>query len=337
MRLQPIGFCLAVLAAACGTDRATTGDDDGSGDPGGGSQDPGGGSQDPGGGTMLPPPARGFQVVSPPVMIAAGQEITYCYYFKTSNTAALPVQSWKSHMSAGSHHMILYFTKTEEQPAGTVTATNCGGGGGGLNAPVWTYASQVEDQEFTLPGNDGTGLPLAQNVLAGQPAYIQMHYLNATDHAINAHVELNANAYPEGVAVRGAAPYITYKLQISIDAAQGSKKSVTGECAVSPALKFFTMSTHVHKQGVHTYVRDGGTTIFESDDWEHPGSQNWDASPFFSFSSGKLSNQCDYVNATGTAAPIVQGPSAATNEMCMAVGYFFDPALTTVSARYCLN
>jgi hypothetical protein len=337
MRLQAIGFCcLAALVAACGTDRATPGDDDGTGNPGGG--DPGGGSQDPGGGgTMLPPPARGFQVVSPPVMIAAGQEITYCYYFKTSNAVALPIQSWKSHMSTGSHHMILYLTKTEEQPAGTVTATNCGGGGGGLNAPVWTYSSQTEDQEFQLPGNDGTGLPLAQNVPAGQPAYIQMHYLNATDHPINAHVELNANAYAEGIAVRGAAPFITYKLNISIDAAQGSTASVTGDCTVSPKLKFFTMSTHVHKQGVHTYVRDGGTTIFDSMDWEHPGSRTWDASPFFSFSSGKLSNQCDYMNATGTPTPIVQGPSAATNEMCMAVGYFFDPTLTTVNARYCLN
>jgi len=56
----------------------------------------------------------------------------------------------------------------------------------------------------------------------------------ATDHAINAHVELNGNAYADGVAVRGAAPYITYKLDISIAAAQGSKASVTGTCTVSP-------------------------------------------------------------------------------------------------------
>src|SRR5690349_14275014 len=103
MRLFPITFVLAALVAACGTDSAITGDDDGSdpgGNPGGGGQDPGGG-----GGTMLPPPARGFQVVSPAIAIPAGKEITYCYYFKTSNTTALPIQSWKSHMSTGSHHM----------------------------------------------------------------------------------------------------------------------------------------------------------------------------------------------------------------------------------------
>jgi hypothetical protein len=334
MRLSPIAFSLAALVAACGTDRPGPGDDDGTGDPGG--TPPGGGSQDPGGGgTTLPPPARGFQVVSKAVAIPAGKEITYCYYFKTSNTVMLPIQSWKSHMSPGSHHMILYFTKTEQQPEGTLTV-NCGGGTG-LAADVWTYSSQVEDQEFHMPGNDGTGLPLAQLVPPGQPAYIQMHYLNATDHEISAHVELNGNAYADGTTVRGAAPFITYKVQIAIDAAQGSKASVTGTCSVSSNLKFFTMSTHVHKQGVRTAVKDGGTMVFESTDWEHPGSTSWDAAPFFSFASGTLTNQCDYLNATGTMQPIVQGPSAATNEMCMAVGYFFDPARTSVTARTCLN
>jgi hypothetical protein len=270
-------------------------------------------------------------------VIPAGKEITYCYYFKTTNTTTMPIQSWKSHMTPGSHHMILYFTRTEVQPAGTVTADNCGSGGGGTNAPVWTYATQVEDQEFTLPGNDGTGLPIAQNIPAGQPAYFQMHYLNSTDREMTVHVELNASAYAEGVTVRGAAPYITYNTQIHIDAAQGSKASASGNCTVSPTLKFFTMSTHVHKQGVHTYVKDGAAMVFESTDWEHPGDRNWAASPFFSFSSGKLTYQCDYINATGTTDPIVTGPSAATNEMCMAVGYYFDPTRASVGSRYCLD
>jgi hypothetical protein len=213
----------------------------------------------------------------------------------------------------------------------------CGGGGGGLNAPVWTYATQVEDQEFILPGNDGTGLPIAQNVAPGQPAYFQMHYLNASDREMNVHVELNANAYAEGVAVRGAAPYITYNTQIHLDAPQGSRATAGGSCTVAPTLKFFTMSTHVHKQGIHTYVKDGSAMVFESTDWEHPGDRNWDTAPFFSFASGKLTYQCDYLNASGSKDPIEDGPSAATNEMCMAVGYYFDPARSTVASRYCID
>jgi hypothetical protein len=344
MRLRSIGLSVlapmipALVAAACGSDVATSGsgDDDGSGS-GSGS---GGGS----GGVTLPMPERGFQIVSPEITIPRGKEQTWCYYFHTPNTDALPIKSWQSHMSTGSHHMILYLTSADQGTPGTVSEDGCGGtsgGGGGqagaLSAGVWTYSSQTVDQTFNLPSNDGTGLPLAQTIPAGQPAYIQMHYLNTTDGDIKVHVELNAVAHAVGVAVRGAAPYVTYNGNINIPAPAGSTASASGDCTVAPALKFFVMSTHNHKQGIHTAVKDGSSMVFESTDWEHPGETSWDATPFFSFSSGKLSYSCDYKNELGTAQPIVAGPSAATNEMCMAIGYFFDPAKSTVKSKFCYN
>jgi hypothetical protein len=322
-----IATLLTLLTGACGTDVMPSGGTGGDDDDG-----PGSGS-----GTMLPMPDRGFQIVSPSITIPRGKEQTYCYYFKTPNTESLPIKSWQSHMSPGSHHMILYTTKTEEQPAGTVSQADCGGAGVGASAAVWTYSSQTPDQTFNMPGDDGTGVPIAQNIPAGQPAFIQMHYLNSTDNDISAHVELNANAYAEGITVRGAAPYVTYNGEISIAKEMGSKATASGSCTVSPAVKFFTMSTHSHKQGIHTYVKDGDAMVFQADDWEHPGSRSWDAAPFFSFASGKLSYQCDYLNAAGTANPIVDGPSAATNEMCMAIGYFFDPAKQTVASKFCYD
>jgi len=330
MRPGLIGLPLAILLAACGTGTSSS--------PIGAGIDariaPPGDSGDPDGGS-LPAPVRGFQIKSPEIMIPHGTEITYCYYFKTPNTEALPIKSWQSHMSAGSHHMILYTTASEQKPAGTLSTDECGGAG--LDAGVWTYSSQTVDQTFHMPADDGTGLPLAQNMPPGQPAYVQMHYLNATDDDIKVHIELNANAYDPGVAVRGAAPYVTYNANISIPAAPGSTASASGSCPVSPSLKFFTLSTHDHKQGIHTAVKDDTTMVFQSTDWEHPGQQDWGASPFFSFASGKLSYQCDYLNAAGTRAPIVDGPSAATNEMCMAIGYFFDPSSTVTSSKLCLN
>lgn len=202
---------------------------------------------------------------------------------------------------------------------------------------MWTYSSQTVDQTFDLPADDGTGLPIAQNVEPGQNAFIEMHYLNSTDDEIKAHVELNANAHDRGVAVRGAAPYVTYHTNINLGAAPGSTASVNGSCTVQPRFKFFEMSTHSHKQGIHTYVKDGSAMVFEATDWEHPGSKVWDASPFFSFASGKLYYQCDYLNASGTRDAIVDGPSAATNEMCMAIGYYFDPQADTVASKFCLN
>src|SRR6185295_16171600 len=148
--------------AACGTEAPRPGGDDTGGD------DDGSGN---GSGTTLPVPARGFQIVSPDITIPRGKEQTYCYYFTTPNTVSLPIKRWQSHMSSGSHHMILYFAQPGGPAPGTVSMDKCGGAG--LGAGVWTYSTQTVDQQFDMPADDGTGMPLAQNVPAGQPAYFQ--------------------------------------------------------------------------------------------------------------------------------------------------------------------
>ena len=73
-----------------------------------------------------------------------------------------------------------------------------------------------------------------------------------------------------------------------------------------------------------TDVKDGTATVFTSTDWEHPGAAMWTASPFYVFSTSKLTYECTY-NNTGPNAntTVVSGPSAVTNEMCMATGYYF--------------
>ncbi len=73
--------------------------------------------------------------------------------------------------------------------------------------------------------------------------------------------------------------------------------------------------------------------VFESTDWEHPGAMSWNGAPFFSFASNKLTYHCDYLNPTNSV--IMDGPSAATNEMCMAIGYFFPSPGGT--GHFCLD
>ena len=282
--------------------------------------DAAGGSGDP------PPPARGFQVMSPSVTIMPGQEITYCYYFHTPNTETMVIKKWSSVMTPGSHHMIMYSTATDAMPPGTLSMASCGGFGA-TDAPSWTYSAQTPTNELALPTDDGTGLPLGQEITAGTPAYFQMHYLNATDAPIQAHVTLNAEAYDAGVPYTKTAPYVTYNAKISIPPhAVGVVESMT--CSVPANLKFWLLSTHAHQQAVQTTIKDGpstSTTIpFTSTDWQHPGTAMWMTSPFYTFSTNQLTYECTY-NNTGPNADttVVDGPSAVTNEMCMATGYFF--------------
>jgi hypothetical protein len=80
---------LLALLAACGTDPAIGDDDDGMGS--------GSGSGSGSGTPDLEPPARGFQMKSPEITIKAGEEITYCWYFKTPNTEQYTIKRWVSH------------------------------------------------------------------------------------------------------------------------------------------------------------------------------------------------------------------------------------------------
>jgi Copper type II ascorbate-dependent monooxygenase, C-terminal domain len=293
----------------------------------------GGGTGTPGDDTVTPdaPPftGRGFQLISPDIVLQHNEQVTRCFGFKTSNTETLAINHWKSKMTVGSHHMIMFLTNTEEVPAGTVTPGDCGFGGS--NPPTWTYAAQTEEAEMALPIDDGGGKPLAQSVGPGSFGYIQMHYLNATDNPMTVHVELTAEALDAGVPFTQTAAFITYNDMINIPA-NAVDFPQTQTCNTPPGAKFWLMSTHAHKQAVHTSVADGSTMMFQSDDWEHPGAATFmTPDKFFTFAGGKVTYECRYTNPN--PSPIVDGNDAALQEMCMATGYYF-PA---TRPRFCLD
>jgi hypothetical protein len=272
-------------------------------------------------GDTIDPPKRGFQLQSPDIDVPMGTEITYCWYFRTPNVEMLSIKRWQSHMTAGSHHMIMFMTgNTDVKPPGTVSSQACGGAGAGGSAPIWTYAAQNPDADLALPTDDGGGKPLGQEIAANQAGFLQMHYLNATDNPIKVHVTLNAEAYEASVAYTKTAAYVTYNPDIMIPKdAVGVVASQT--CPTPSGAKFWMMSTHAHKQAVKTEVLDQSDTVFMSTDWEHPGAARFDAPTFRTFASDKLTYRCTYNNTSGH--DIVDGDSAATNEMCMASGYYF--------------
>jgi hypothetical protein len=265
-------------------------------------------------------PGSSFRITTPDITIEPGQEVTYCYYTTIQTTAELGVKKWSSSMTPGSHHLILYFGDSGK-PDGTIDQS-CGGGAAG-GVPYWMYSAQTPTNEAVMPTGIGMTVP------AGQKAYVQMHYLNTGDAPIQAHVVIDAETYAAGEAYTPAAAFITFNTQINIP--PNATASAMGTCSVPAGAKFFAVSTHAHKQAVHTEVRDGAAMVFQSDNWEHPGQAAWTADPFFSFGTGSLTYRCDYNNPTNRT--IRTGDSAATDEMCMAVGYFF-PA---TGPKFCIN
>jgi hypothetical protein len=315
-----LALVLAVTLGACGSDS--------SGDDGGGGDD---GAVMDGAIPVVPPD---LELTSPDVTIDPGQEVTFCWYFRTKNTKQLAINHWQSNMTTGSHHLILYTTPTDFEDPGTVSVVNCGAG---TAAAVWTYSAQDPEQDLKLPSSDGAGKPLAMEILPNQAGFIQMHYVNHGDQPLQAHVTVRGYALARGVGYTRTAAYVTYNGLISIppgttDTTMPDVESMT--CNVSPTSKFWIMSTHTHKRSVRVVVKDGlaanGNMIYESSDWEHPTQKRWDG-PFYQFSTGKLTYECSYLNPTSQL--IRTGVSAQTAEMCMASGYYF-PATKPV---FCYN
>lgn len=296
------------------------------------------------GGTVIAPPA--FQLSSPAIDIKAGVEATYCYYFDTPNTNDLMLQRWTSHMTAGVHDVAVFLTPTDQQTAGTISSTDCG-----IMTSIssaWAYAAQTADAETVMPSDDGTGNPIGQVIKAGQSGFLQMHYINTTGAVIHPQVQISAYAYPDTVQPTHAAPFVTLNLEIKIgpgSATMPTTATVSGNCpmpldAKGEPLKFFAVTTNTHKQGISTAVLDGAKTVFQSSNWQDPGSASWPTTPFYTFASGTLSYQCNYSNSNDYT--IMTGDNAATDEMCMAMGYFFpapdDPQTGgSYKGHLCLN
>jgi hypothetical protein len=262
-----------------------------------------------------------FEIKSTDILLPAGQEFTKCFYFHTPNTSTVAVNKWISDMTTGSHHMIMFLNPGGSQPADGTIDENCGlGGGTTTNLPVWTFATQTPHLEEDLPGDDGTGKPLAQNIPANTAGYFQMHYLNASDTDLMVHVDLKAYALADSTAYTQTDAYITYVYNFSIPG-NSTGYQVNGSCDAPSGAKFWTVSSHSHKQSTDVKVNDGTSLVLDSTDWEHPAVKDWMSNPFYTFASNKVSWTCTYNNPNSTA--INEGSSAQTNEMCMATGYFF--------------
>jgi hypothetical protein len=308
-------FVLAIVVAACGNDSGRRNDDLG-----------------------LDAPEYGFQVVTPEIEVLPGEEITTCYYFRVPTTEDMVIKRWHSVMTEGSHHLIFMTTELDVKPPGHVSAKDCGfATSNPANLPPWMYTAQTPEEELTLPSDDGTGLPIGQEIRAGTPGYFQMHYVNPSDAPLKVRVALNAEAYPPGTAYTKTATFITYNADISIP--PNAVNDVERQTCDTPGdVNFWLLSTHAHKQAVKTVIKNGmpdSTNIaFESTDWAHPGIKQWMGSPFYTFPSGKMTFECTYVNLGDNAGrTITAGDSAVTDEMCMAGGYYF-PAVSRMLC-YC--
>lgn len=294
-RLLALALATPIFLAACGDDPTATPDADAP--------------------LLEPPPAGEGQQLTMDVTIAAGDETEQCQYVVVDSE--LEIARFEHVYTTGSHHLLLY--QTSLTPADVTTEMfDCTGAQlTELGVAGIAYGAQVPTGDLVYP--DG----IALKVQPDSVLLIQTHYLNASTADLDAEVRLNL-WYTSEPASGEAGTLFFYDWAIVVP--QDSPASARMRCQVPTDVDLIFGTSHMHRRGVgyRAVVEKPGVAepemLFETDLWEGVEPDRY--SPVRRIPAGSVIDfQCDYQGDPDRT--IIEGPSAADNEMCMFIASYY--------------
>ncbi|HEX3766597.1 MAG TPA: hypothetical protein VHW23_48215 [Kofleriaceae bacterium] len=267
------------------------------------------------------PPGRWLDITAPAFSIPPGANLAYCFVTHLPNTEPLAIRRWRSRMSGGIRDIVVFLGGSAASQAPEVRPAPCDR----LVAPrpdeALAYISHATAGDFELPPNDGAGHPVAQLAEPGALLVVELQIVNPTERTLPAQLELHVEAADRGAVVTPMSSVIAFHNDLHIPAGSATAPGtlrVTGSCAVPADMKLFGVSSYTHHRGVHTFVKDGTTTLVDSARWDYPAMQAWWTG--YAVKSGTLEYGCEYRNPT--AQPVSRG-GLPDDELCVIVGYVF--------------
>lgn len=237
--------------------------------------------------------------------VPPGAEVYKCQNF-ANPFGGLPadVASFESHMTGGSHHLLLFYKDGATDSA----VEDCSG----LEFAATPYSTQIPDDSLDFPAGVAAQIPTDKGFR------IQSHYLNVTDKAIEAHVEVTFHLAQPGTVTDHAGVLFVPELQFAIQ--PNSTQVVNHSCKIPFGMNLLKAASHMHKHGTHFNAAIGGETVFETTTWDEPESALY--SPPKTVKKGDtLDFHCTFVN--NSANTLTFGESAENNEMCIFVSSFY--------------
>lgn len=256
-----------------------------------------------------------YRLEMPAVTLAPGQETTVCVDLRLGNTAAALLRGIDVHLSAGSHHLIVYrSTMTTER----TTPTPCPPLGGVTSGMGPLYIAQSQDSTLTMP--DGVGVSLA----AGQIVRLEEHFLNVGTSPLQGTATVTLHTAAPSASLQAAD--LLFWGTTAINVPPRSMGSATSFNLVPAGTRVFGLTAHTHHLGTLTTVTQtasasaSGTELFRNTNWAEPPLRLFTPPLSFDGSTG-LRLDCTYNNTTDLAVHF--GESAATAEMCFFWGYYY--------------
>ena len=289
-----------------------------------------------------------YQAALGPTEVAPGIEETRCVLVRLDNPEPVLVRRFRTELSEGAHHFIVYRSEQTEEDA---EPTTCPGFSGFSTGEVTLFIAQHDQVTLEFPSEGSS--PVGLEIDPHQMLRLEMHWLNSgaeplsvtakvivdtipiDEHAVRADVafwgttRLNAAGVPPSDTI---APHSKADTGVMFQRALGDTKS-------------FALTTHQHWRGtrMRVWLSDGpemqGAPLADAADWAHPPFVELEPPIVFpaaegprgSLSDRGLSYRCEYDN--GTADEVGFGESAATDEMCFLWHYYYPSR----GLHYCLD
>ncbi len=278
-----------------------------------------------------------FQIQTPNIELAPGEDSVQCYFFQSPNTANMAIRRWQLNKGEGILKVTLFASYNTSwqpvaiSPSGTLSASNCAfASGAGFKA--WLFDTRQASDDLEFPSDDGTGMPLAFELQPNQPLILQLKLFNSTAVAISANASLIAQAIAPGNPYTKSASFITHNSAINIPALNSG--TATQSCPHPPG-KYWWMSMRTHRFGISAKAKDGTAMLLDSTNWEIPTEAIYTAPSFYQFAQPDVTYECTYNNDSGSN--LNAGESESSDEICRFVGYFFpapNPGLCENSTSF---
>jgi hypothetical protein len=245
-----------------------------------------------------------------PYATPSGTERTQCVSFDLGNDSPVMIRAIRTHLTAGSHHMIVY--RLDEAP--DPTPVSCGAFAHGTAASL--FIAQQPEASLVYP--DDAGLLIEAHQTIG----IEMHYINyLAGGSIDISGTVDLDVIAPDPSYGTVELLFTGDLDVSIPA-RGTATE-TSIHFVAPTSQVFGLTSHTHQLGVRTTIHRGRSTtdlgdlLHTSTNWSEPPLDTFD--PLLRFDSGEgLVLTCEYDNPTDLGVGFGTGFD---DEMCFLWAY----------------
>jgi hypothetical protein len=240
--------------------------------------------------------------------VGPGAEVYKCQNFANPFGADVEVSAFESHMTGGSHHLLLFY----EDNAVDGPLEDCSG----LEFAPTPYSTQLPDDSVAFPPGVAAAVPTTKGMR------LQSHYLNTTTTTITAHVQMTFHLAAPGTVKDHAG--VLFVVQPFIAVAPNSTQNVYYNCNLPQDMSIIKTASHMHKHGTKFVSTVAGEPFYQTDTWDEPEPAIFD--PPRQLNAGdELFFTCTFAN--NGPKTLTFGESADTDEMCILVASFF-PALS---------